>query len=126
MKLAESAVMRAGQLRQLARNATQPIVATQLHDAADELERVARRLADVEAALRPFAECATPRVLDPHPCATRCWRVGGATNIRNGVCDECGRRARGDDEPATNGRTFIEGVYRRAAEALARDSKETP
>ena len=49
-------------------------------------------------ALRPFAEL-PDGILNPHPCLTRCWRVGEATSLDDrGRCVECGAHTRGADE----------------------------
>lgn len=67
-------------------------------------------------ALEPFAAMATKRRLEPHPCSIRCWRVGVQCSIEDGVCTECGLRARTDEEMSDA--RFTESQLRKAAEEI--------
>lgn len=41
--------------------------------------------------LNRLLEVVRPDKRNPHPCVTRCWRVGGPVDLdERGVCQECG------------------------------------
>lgn len=74
---------------------------------ATELERAEKRIAELVAALEPFAAMPSGEVPDPHPCLTRCWRIGDASAVTAGVCVECGMKTR----PAHQRPPSIECTY---------------